>query len=47
MTLFAACAEDPQLYQQALDKYFSGRGDSKTLALLGPGRGSPSGLHRF
>ena len=34
MTLFAACALDPQLYLQALDKYYGGRGDSRTLALL-------------
>jgi uncharacterized protein (DUF1810 family) len=37
MTLFAACAAEPQPFQQALDKYYAGRPDPKTLALLGPG----------
>ena len=34
MTLFAAVAEDPALFTFALDKYFSGQRDPRTLALL-------------
>jgi uncharacterized protein (DUF1810 family) len=34
MTLFAACAEEPALFQAALDKYFDGEGDPLTLARL-------------
>lgn len=34
MTLFAACAADADLFQEALDKYFNGQGDPLTLARL-------------
>lgn len=34
MTLFAAVAEDPTLFAFALDKYFSGQRDPRTLSLL-------------
>jgi uncharacterized protein (DUF1810 family) len=34
MTLFAVCANDPQFFQDALDKYFHGKGDPLTLARL-------------
>ncbi len=33
MTLFAAVAEEP-LFRRAIDKYFDGAEDSRTLALL-------------
>jgi len=36
MTLFAECAADPSLYREALDKYFDGSPDQRTLQLLGP-----------
>jgi uncharacterized protein (DUF1810 family) len=34
MTLFALCVDDPQIFQEALDKYFHGAGDPLTLARL-------------
>ena len=34
MTLFAAIAEDPAPFVAALEKYFGGRRDSRTLELL-------------
>jgi uncharacterized protein (DUF1810 family) len=34
MTLFAECASDPDLYQDALTKYFDGEGDPQTLSRL-------------
>jgi uncharacterized protein (DUF1810 family) len=34
MTLFARAAEDGRVFQAALDKYFDGEPDSKTIALL-------------
>jgi uncharacterized protein (DUF1810 family) len=34
MTLFAVCANDPQLFQDALDRYFHGKCDPLTLARL-------------
>jgi uncharacterized protein (DUF1810 family) len=36
MTLFALAEPSAELFQQALDKYYSGQGDEKTLELLGP-----------
>jgi uncharacterized protein (DUF1810 family) len=36
MTLFAACVADAGIFTDALGKYFGGRHDSKTKALLGP-----------
>jgi uncharacterized protein (DUF1810 family) len=38
MTLFAACAPDPALFQAALAKYFGGAPDPLTLAALGEER---------
>jgi uncharacterized protein (DUF1810 family) len=35
MTLFTVCADQPDLFQQALDKYFGGEKDPLTLSLLG------------
>ena len=35
VTLFAECAGDPGVFKEALEKYFDGVGDAKTLALLG------------
>lgn len=35
VTLFAACAAEPGVFKEALEKYFDGEGDAKTLALLG------------
>lgn len=35
MTLFAECGAAPAVFKQALEKYFDGEGDAKTLALLG------------
>ena len=35
VTLFAACTAEPGMFQAALEKYFGGVGDPKTLALLG------------
>lgn len=45
MTLFAAVAEAPALFSFALEKYFSGQRDPRTLALLvqTQPRGSQSG----
>jgi uncharacterized protein (DUF1810 family) len=37
MTLFAACAADPALFEQVLTRYYDGP-DERTLALLGPAR---------
>ena len=34
MTLFSRCAEDPQTFREALDKYFGGEGDPMTVARL-------------
>ena len=34
MTLFAAAAPDIPVFHQVLDKYYSGKGDEKTLELL-------------
>jgi uncharacterized protein (DUF1810 family) len=34
MTLFSSCATEPQVFQDALDKYFKGEGDPLTLARL-------------
>jgi len=34
MTLYAVCASDPQVYQDALDKYFDGEADPLTVARL-------------
>ena len=34
MTLFAAAAEDPALFQSVLDKFFGGQSDARTLAML-------------
>jgi uncharacterized protein (DUF1810 family) len=34
MTLFALCAGEPLVFQQALSKYFGGEGDGMTEALL-------------
>lgn len=34
MTLFAMAAPDNQIFRQALDKYYGGEDDPKTLALL-------------
>jgi uncharacterized protein (DUF1810 family) len=34
MTLFAACADDPEPFQTALARYFGGAPDKRTLALL-------------
>lgn len=34
VTLFAAVAENDRMFSQALEKYFSGRPDAKTLTLL-------------
>jgi len=36
MTLFCLCSQTDTLFQRALDKYFAGVGDSRTLNLLGP-----------
>ncbi len=35
MTLFAACASDPAPFEEALQKYCDGQGDTRTLSLLG------------
>lgn len=35
LTLFAAAADDPRLFEDALGRYFGGAGDPATLALLG------------
>jgi uncharacterized protein (DUF1810 family) len=35
MTLFATCSAEPGVFNQALEKYFDGKGDERTLALLG------------
>ena len=34
MTLFAACAPEPAVFEAALQKYFDGEGDRQTLARL-------------
>ena len=34
MTLFAACSAEADIFNQALSKYFDGKGDAKTLAIL-------------
>jgi uncharacterized protein (DUF1810 family) len=34
MTLFESCAADPSLFRAALDKYFGGERDQRTLDLL-------------
>lgn len=34
MTLFARCAADPALFRAALDKYFGGEPDPRTLEIL-------------
>ncbi len=34
MTLFAAAAKDPALYQSVLDKFFGGQSDARTLVML-------------
>jgi len=34
MTLFAAVAPEEEAFQQALEKYYGGTGDAKTIALL-------------
>lgn len=34
MTLFASCASNSQIFQDALDRYFGGEGDPLTLARL-------------
>lgn len=34
MTLFAACGDDSGLFQRAIDKYFSGEPDQRTLEIL-------------
>lgn len=34
MTLFAACADDAQVFRDALEKYFGGAGDPMTIARL-------------
>jgi len=34
MTLFSLCAEDPEIFREALDKYFGGEGDPLTIARL-------------
>lgn len=40
MTLFALCAVDPQPFNDALEKYFSGERDTLTAARLGKPPGS-------
>jgi uncharacterized protein (DUF1810 family) len=35
VTLFATCAREPGVFTEALEKYFGGEGDAKTLAILG------------
>ncbi len=35
MTLFAAVSEDGSVFHQALDKFFGGKADQRTLELLG------------
>ncbi len=35
MTLFARAAEDGRVFREVLDKYFDGREDARTLAILG------------
>ena len=35
MTLFAACSVEPGVFNEALEMYFGGIGDAKTLAALG------------
>jgi uncharacterized protein (DUF1810 family) len=39
MTLYAACASEPEEYRQALKRYFGGREDERTLSLLGEAPG--------
>jgi len=34
MTLFALCADDPEIFHAALDKYFEGEADPLTVAAL-------------
>ena len=34
MTLFSLCTAEPAIFNQALEKYFDGRVDEKTVALL-------------
>jgi len=34
LTLFAAAAADPRLFDDALQQFFSGKGDAETLRLL-------------
>lgn len=34
MTLFAAAAKDPALFQSVLDKFFGGQSDARTLSML-------------
>jgi hypothetical protein len=54
MTLFASVAPEESIFQAALDKYFGGEADPKTLALLGEwrstsasnGKGNP-GMNGF
>ncbi|WP_277188467.1 DUF1810 domain-containing protein [Caballeronia sp. BR00000012568055] len=38
MTLFAHCAADPTVFDEALDRYFGGRRDEATLKLCGETR---------
>lgn len=35
MTLFEAAAEDPEVFQRVLDKYYQGKRDGRTLRMLG------------
>lgn len=42
MTLFAAVAERPSLFDRALQKYFAGEADPRTLAILAATRGRPA-----
>jgi uncharacterized protein (DUF1810 family) len=35
MTLFEAAAPDPTVFAAALEKYYSGERDEKTLSMLG------------
>ena len=42
MTLFTACAEDGTIFRSALEKYFAGAPDQRTLDILGQGHGAES-----
>ena len=35
MTLFEAAAEDPEVFQRVLEKYYQGKRDGRTLRMLG------------